>query len=76
MRKTYRYILLIIVTLVVQQVKAQYVEINETSVIADNWIQMIIDKYGHWGEYGSAVTGPMQELKQNNHLLIYMHTII
>lgn len=65
------FMLIFILSFAFQQVTAQYVHIGEASPIADQWIQMVIDKYGQWGGYESAFAGPIQELRQNDRLIGY-----
>ena len=48
----------------------------EAEQIASNWIQMVIDKYGHWGNGESAVLQPMQEFKNNNRMLGYYFQVL
>jgi len=71
MKKIKGYLILLILLFIIREVNAQFVSIKETSAIADNWIQMIIDRYGQWGAHEFAAAEPMQELRHNNRLIGY-----
>lgn len=43
----------------------QKISKEEASVIAQNWINIIIDQYGMWGDSKTASPEPMQILEQN-----------
>lgn len=52
-------------------VLSQFVSMEESKEIANNWIQIITDKYGHWGSSDSAYACTMQELRKDNRLIGY-----
>jgi len=71
MRKYIFLILLFSITFSPQNANAQFVDIKETKAIAQNWIQMKIDKYGDWGGSKTATAGEMQELRYFGKLVGY-----
>ena len=71
MKKWIFLILLFWILFSTQNANAQFVDIQETKVIAQNWIQMKIDKYGDWGGSKTATAGEMQELRYFGKLVGY-----
>jgi hypothetical protein len=49
----------------------QVATLDEASVIAHNWIVMVIDKYGHWGNGETAYAEPIQEFRSKDRLIGY-----
>jgi len=49
----------------------QMVNISEATKIANNWIDVIVDEKGSWGEYKTAEIEPLQEFKQKDRKLGY-----
>ena len=71
MKKYIFFIHLFLAMFVTPKVQAQFTEKNEIAIIAQNWIQIIIDKYGHWGESETAIAGNIQELRDSGKLIGY-----
>ena len=44
---------------------------EEASQIANNWIHIVIDTYGQWGDEKDAVVQPVREFKSNGRLIGY-----
>jgi peptidase C10-like protein len=68
-------LLIFIFAIVSQVVNAQVATKDEASQIADNWVQMVIDKYGSWGKSETAIVNPIQELTENDRRIGYYCTI-
>jgi hypothetical protein len=49
----------------------QVVRMDEASSVSQNWVRMIIDRYGGWGTSATASAQPMQELRYQNRLIGY-----
>jgi len=64
-------ILIFILSIFSQVVNAQVATKDEASQVAQNWMQIVIDKHGHWGNSESASAQPMQELQYKNRLIGY-----
>ncbi|MBN3035650.1 MAG: C10 family peptidase [Bacteroidales bacterium] len=71
MKKVNIFIFLIVYLISCQTGIGQFVDKNEASSIAKNWIQIVSDRYGDWAESGPAVAGPIQEFRNNGHLIGY-----
>jgi len=52
-------------------VSSQMVSITQATIIAENWIDVIIDEKGSWGEYNTAEIEPLQEFKRKDRKLGY-----
>jgi hypothetical protein len=76
MKKNKLLILLLILLAGANLTYSQMVSKAEAEQIASNWIQMVIDKYGHWGNGESAVLQPVQEFRNNNRMLGYYFQVL
>ena len=54
---------------------SQIADINETKIIADNWIKVIISETGSWGNHQKASLETMIEFKRNERLLGYFYPV-
>lgn len=52
-------------------VQGQVTEKEEAAQVAYNWIQMVLDRYGHWGESESASVQAIQEFTGRDRLIGY-----
>lgn len=55
----------------VNMLQGQFVTQDEATHIANNWIQMVIDKYGHWSDSDNAIAQATQEFKSEDQLIGY-----
>ncbi len=71
MKKIIFIILIQIFLFQVQKTFSQFVNKDEADLIANNWIQMVIDRYGSWGKSESATALPIQEFRNMDRLIGY-----
>ncbi|MHC1777720.1 MAG: C10 family peptidase [Lentimicrobium sp.] len=71
MKKQLIIIILVFMIFSNHRAMCQFVSKEEASLVAQNWIQMVIDKYGSWGEYNSASAGPTQDFMYNGRIIGY-----
>jgi hypothetical protein len=58
--------------LIAQLARGQIVSLDEATKIARNWINVIIDERGSWGNHSDAEILPLQELMRNERKLGYV----
>jgi hypothetical protein len=56
-------------------VEAQVVQPVEAGAIADNWIRIVMDKFGSWGGSDHATIQPAQELRYHDRLVGYLFPV-
>ena len=71
MKKILLFIIFPLLISSVNEAFGQLTNKEEASQIAGNWIQMIIDKKGQWGDSESASVQPMQEFRGRDRLIGY-----
>ena len=71
MKKLKLILAISVVVLSVNMLQGQFVAQDEATHIANNWIQMVIDKYGHWSDSENAIAQAAQEFKRNDKLIGY-----
>ena len=55
--------------------RAQMVTMPEAGAVANNWIRVIVNKKGSWGEAENARVIAIEEFKENNRILGYFCTV-
>lgn len=71
MKRVYVLLVVFFVQIIADPAYSQFVSKEQAQQIAQNWILMIIDKYGQWGESDSAEALPMQDFTSEGRLIGY-----
>ena len=69
--KEYKYIIFgaALLMLINNPINAQNVSKSDAEIIAKNWIEVIYDESGSWGQFNSAEIEPMQEFTRDGRKL-------
>ena len=71
MKKPAILFMILFVPFIAGQVRSQFVDKEQAQQVAKNWILMVLDKYGQWGESDSAEALPMQDFTSEGRLIGY-----
>ncbi len=71
MRKIILIIAILIGMLMGNLIQGQSIDKDKASQVANNWIQMVIDKNGQWGDNENAVVQQIREFKSSDRLIGY-----
>jgi hypothetical protein len=71
MKKLTYFFILLAVWLLTNRGYSQYIQPEDLTVIAKNWIQIITDRYGSWGGNEAAYPGHFEEFRHKGKLIGY-----